>query len=130
MKMLFLTLFSLYGVMIGENTSTQSTVKTSSFIASISPVPNTSKVRILVSKTYGKKFSLSFLDENKNVLYFGEMTKQMTQHHFDLNLSELNNGKYFINLSDGRLPVVTKTIIKEQAILAKPILTNQIFCVD
>lgn len=130
MKTLILTLFSLYGMTIGENTSIQSTVETSSFIASISSVPNSSKVRILVSKKYGKKFSLAFLDENKNVLYFGEMTKQMTQHRFDLNLNELNNGKYFISLSDGRLPVVTKTIIKEQTVLAKPISSNQIICVD
>jgi hypothetical protein len=84
----------------------------------------------LVSKKYGKKFSLSIVDEKHNVLYFDQMTKKMTQHRFDLNLNELNNGKYFINLSDGQLPVVTKIIIKEQAVLAKPILTGQIICLN
>ncbi|MEI7586777.1 hypothetical protein [Runella sp.] len=54
----------------------------------------------------------------------------MTQHRFDLNLNELANGKYFINLSDGKQPIVTKILVKEQAILAKPILSNQIICLN
>lgn len=130
MKTLILTLFTLYGMGIGQNTATQSTVETPSFMASIYPVPNTFKVRVIVSKEYGKKFSISVLDEHQNLLYFGQMTKQMTQHRFDLNLNELSNGKYFINLSDGKLPVVTKIIVKEQAVLAKPILSNQIICLN
>ncbi|WP_298355331.1 hypothetical protein [Runella sp.] len=76
MKTLFLTCLTLFGIGISGETKAQSTVETPSFIASVYPVPNSFKVRVVVSKEYGKKFSLSVLDEKQNVLYFGQMTKK------------------------------------------------------
>ena len=42
----------------------------------------------------------------------------------------LSNGKYYINLSDEKEPMSTKIIIKEQAVLATLILSNQILCLN
>jgi hypothetical protein len=130
MKTSLLTILIFCGMTVCKNASAQSTVETPSFIASIYPVPNTSKVRVTVSKEYGKKFSLSVIDEHQNLLCHEQMAKGATQHRFDLNLTELANGKYYINLSDGKRPVVTKVLVKEQVVLAKPILSNQILCLD
>ncbi len=130
MKTSLLTILLFCGMTVCKNAAAQSTVETPSFMASIYPVPNTSKVRVIVSKEYGKKFSLSVIDEHQNLLYQEHIAKSSTQHRFDLNLNELANGKYFINLSDGKQPMVTKILMKEQAVLAKPILSNQILCLN
>lgn len=130
MKMSLLTILFFCGMTVCKNATAQSTVETPSFTASIYPVPNTSKVRVIISKEYGKKFSLSVIDEHQNLLCYQQMAKNSTQHRFDLNLTDLANGKYFINLSDGKQPIVTKVILKEQAVLAKPILSNQILCLN
>jgi hypothetical protein len=130
MKTLFITCLILCTMGMGRNATAQSTVETPSFMASISPVFNTNTVRVLVSKEYGKKFSLSVVDENQNPVYLNRMPKGATQHRFDLNLNELPNGKYYINLSDGKTPIVSKVIVKEPAVLAKPILSHQIICLN
>jgi len=124
-------LFTLLFVMtVYVHAQAQSMVETPSFSASIYPVPGTYKVRVAVSKEYGKKFFLSVYDENQKLVFFDQLTKQTIQHRFDLNLNELSNGRYYINLSDGKQPIVTKIILKEQAVLAKPILSNQILCLN
>lgn len=128
MKTSLLTILLFCGMTVCKNAAAQSTVETPSFTASIYPV--TSKVRVIVSKEYGKKFSLSVIDEHQNLLYQEHMAKSSTQHRFDLNLTDLANGKYLINLSDGKQPMVTKILMKEQAVLAKPILSNQILCLN
>ena len=130
MKTSLFTLVILFGMVATSQATAQSTVETPSFSASIYPVPGTFKVRVTVSKEYGKKFFLSVYDENQNLIYFDQLAKQTTQHRFDLNLNELANGKYHINLSDGKQPMVTKIIVKEQAVLATPILSNQILCLN
>jgi len=130
MKTLLFTLALFFGTTATFQATAQSTVETPSFSASIYPVPGTSKVRVAVSKAYGKKFSLYVRDENQHLIYFEQLTKRTTQHRFDLNLNELSNGKYYINLSDGTAPMVTKIIVKEQAVLATPILSNQILCLN
>ncbi len=130
MKTLLVSIVLLCATGVGSQATAQSTVETPSFTASIYPVVNTSKVRILISKEYGEKFSLSIIDDKKNLVYFDQLPKKATQHRFDLNLTELSNGRYYVNLSNGKQPVVTKVIIKEQVVLAKPILSNQILCVN
>jgi len=130
MKTLLFSIVLFFMMAVYAQATAQSTVETPSFMASIYPVANTSKVRILVSKEYGKAFSLSIVDDKKNLIYFRQLSKKATQHRFDLNMQELDNGRYFVNLSDGRQPVVTKIIVKEDAILAKPILSSQIICVN
>ncbi|AXE19104.1 hypothetical protein DR864_15775 [Runella rosea] len=130
MKTLLFSIALLFGMGIYSQAMAQSTVETPSFTASIYPVVNTSKVRILISKEYGEKFSLSIIDDKKNLIYFDQLSKKTTQHRFDLNMQELANGRYYVNLSNGKQPVVTKVIIKEQVVLAKPILSNQILCVN
>ncbi|RDB03555.1 hypothetical protein [Runella aurantiaca] len=131
MKTPLFTLIFFFGMVTTYIQATaQSTVETPSFSASIYPVSGTSKVRVAVSKEYGKKFFLYVRDENQHLIYFEQLTKRITQHRFDLNLNELSNGKYYINLSDGKEPMVTKIIVKEQAVLATPILSNQILCLN
>ncbi len=130
MKTSLLTILLFCGMTVCKNAAAQSTVETPSFKASIYPVPNTSKVRVIVSKEHGKKFSLSVIDEHQNLLCHEQMAKNSTQHRFDLNLADLAHGKYYINLSDGKQPMVTKILVKEQAVLAKPILSDQILCLD
>ncbi|AXE19110.1 hypothetical protein DR864_15805 [Runella rosea] len=130
MKTPLFTLIFLFIMTAYIQATAQSTVETPSFSASIYPVLGTFKVRVAVSKEYGKKFFLSVYDENQNLIYFDQLAKQTTQHRFDLNLNELANGKYHINLSDGKQPMVTKIIVKEQAVLATPILSNQILCLN
>lgn len=130
MKTPLFSLVFLLGMAVYSQATAQSTVETPSFVASIYPVANTSKVRILISKEYGKAFSLSIIDDKKNLIYFDQLSKKTTQHRFDLNMQQLDNGRYYVNLSDGKQPVVTKIIVKEDAILAKPILSSQIICVN
>jgi hypothetical protein len=126
MKALFLTLGILSVMAVCEDVKAQSTEEIPSFIASIGQVANTSTICVLVTKEFGKRLYLSLRDEKHNLVYSGEMAKRSTQRRFDLNLTQLANGKYYIDLWDGKTPVVTKIIIKEQIILATPIVSTQI----
>lgn len=126
MKTLCLTLGILSGIAVCWESKAQTTEEVSSFIASIGQVSNTSTICVLVTKEFGKRLYLSLRDEKHHLVYAGEMAKRSTQHRFDLNMSRLANGKYYIDLWDGKAPVVTKIIIKEQIILAKPIISTQI----
>ena len=130
MKTPFLTLGILCGMSVCGTAAAQSTVGIPSFTASVYPISGISKVHVVVTKEFGKKFSLTFRDEKNYFLYQDKMEKRCTQHRFVLNLSQLENGKYYIDLSDGKTPVVTKIIIKEEAILSKPISSTQIVCLD
>ena len=108
----------------------QSSVTAPSFTATVYPVPNTSTIRLVVNKELGKRFYFSLRDKQHNVIYFDEMTKRSTQRRFDLNLSELVNGTYYIDLSDGKAPLVTKVISKEQVELARQIVADQVICMN
>lgn len=104
----------------------QSEVQTTSFKASILPVTNGSKIHVVVNKEFGKNFFICLRDTQHTLLYFGEMKKRSVQYRFVIDLKELAEGKYYMELSDGKTPVVTKILLKEQSVLAKPIVTNQI----
>ena len=123
-------LIALFGTAVCLNAAAQSTVETATFKASVFPIPNSSTIRVLVSKEAGKKFYLTVRDGKNNLIHHDGLTKRATQHRFDLNLSELANGKYYIDLSDGNQPLVTKIIVKEQAVQAQPIVSNQIVCLN
>jgi len=96
-------------------------IESSSFLVNMAPIANTQDIRILVSKKSGTKFRLKVSDSNEHVVYEGYMTQKATQKYFKLNLGELEDGNYLFEMNDNKQTNISKTISKQNIILANPI---------
>ncbi|MCP1382527.1 hypothetical protein [Runella salmonicolor] len=130
MKTSLLLLLLLSGRVVGENLLVQSNVETATFMAALFPVSNAMKIRVLVSKKTEGKFFIRLKDEKGSLIYADKLPKHIYQHRYDFDLTQLECGKYIIEMVGNDGSYVVKHIQKEQAILAIPVVSNKIICLD
>lgn len=120
----------LFGALFSANVAnaqSHSTVETETFSARFTQLPGTAKVRVWVVKPAGKKVWITVKDAALYPICYLEMAPNETQRLFSVDMKEMTDGKYVFELmsgqkaTNGKRPIVSKTVIKEKTILAEPI---------
>jgi len=110
-----------------------SLVETETFTAKLTQLPGSSRVRVLITKPAGKKLWVTVRDAQHYPISFMKVYEKETEHLFLVDMKEMPDGKYTFELesdqkaSNGKRPFVSKTVIKEKAILAQPIEAGERF---
>lgn len=71
-----------------------------------------STMNLFIDKQKGAKLEITFKDEEGNVLYEDVMGKNAQYYRTKINMANLNNGNYYIELTDGLNKEVKKIEIK------------------
>lgn len=88
-----------------------------------------SRVWVFVDKAVGTRFLLTVKDEKGNVLYAKGVNKKEKLYAFKIDLSQTDNGMYYIETTDGKTPI-RKTIRKEEIAYTVPTVTHRVVAMN
>ena len=108
-----------------------SIAETETFTAKLTQLTGSSSIRVLVTKPAGKKLWITVWDAGHYAMGYIKISEETTNNVFVVDMKEMPDGKYTFELqseqknANGKRPIISKTVIKERAILAQPILGEQ-----
>jgi hypothetical protein len=118
MKKLFKTLaiaLVATGLTFNANATDDKTNK-STFEVGMYQVTNSMKVKVLITKTSGSAVSISLKDEKGVEIYSEKLGKKDTSYSRKLNLENLSDGKYTLEVSNGSEKTVKEIDLSTKAI--------------
>ena len=84
---------------------------------------------VFVDKAIGVRFLLTIKDQQGNVLYAKGVSKKEKLYTFKIDLSQVEDGVYYIETTDGKTPI-RKTLRKEEIAITKPVNTQRVFAMN
>jgi hypothetical protein len=110
------------------NAQSHSVVETENFKARFTHLQGSTKVQVAIAKPMGEKLWITVKDARQYPICYLDMERRETEHLFSIDMKEMPDGKYTFDLEagkkakNGKRPIVSKTLVKEKALLAQPIV--------
>jgi hypothetical protein len=101
-----------------------------SFDLKIDFVPNSALVKFQVYKYSPNKLRLQLRDMRHIYIYDKPISNYLIKNNILLNLQDVDNGEYTIEIWEGRKLVFSRTLIKEHLVLVKPLEVQSISLVN
>jgi hypothetical protein len=106
-----------------QEASFSTVIDSPAYIAKMITYPNSSQMKVMVANTEGKKLFFTVRDEKGNALYSKIISKYEPQAFIRLNMEELTNGVYKIEIGDSKTHA-SKTFRKGgDTVVSRPIET-------
>jgi hypothetical protein len=129
-KLIFKTLI-LFGALVYGNAKAQQNETIPSFDSEIHIAQNEIKVHLIVNRTDShSKFTVQLRNEQGQVMYRSNLSKNELQHRFVFDFAEIAQGHYYIEMQNGKEPPVIKSLQKEYTVLAKTITSNKVIALN
>ena len=93
-------------------------------------VPNSPLLKLQIYKYDQNNLRLQMRDARHVYVYNNPISNYLIKNNITLNLQDLENGQYIIEIWQERKLVLTKTIIKEHLVLVKPLEVENVMLVS
>ena len=100
------------------------------FDLKIELIPNSATVKFQIYKYTPDNLRLQLRDARHAYIYDKPISNYLIRNNITLNLQDLDNGQYIIEIWQERKLIVTKTIIKEHLVLVKPLEVENLTLVN
>lgn len=126
----FLCLMGMSGYLCQAQSFEYYTDNRKSFDLKFEFVPNSTLLKLQIYKYDQNNLRLQMRDARNVYVYNNPISNYLIKNNITLNLQDLANGPYIIEIWQERKLVLTKTIIKEHLVLVKPLEVENLMLVS